>query len=279
MQGLLSIGRFSQACRLSVRTLRRYDADQVLVPALIDPGTLRRYYSPAQLGEAELIRRLRALDVPVADVRRLLGERDPVAVRQRLAEHRERVAAHVAEQQAVLSELDALLAGPDQVSGHQVQVRRLPEQLVVAARCVTSLERLPGAFGATLGRLEQHLHEHGSERRGPTIALYHGEEFDPEAVDLEVAVPVATWTRVAAGITVRTLGAQDAACTVHSGPYEGIHAAYRSLAGWAARHGHELGTPAREVYLVGPDRAAPEGWRTEVVWPLRCPDLAVEPPA
>ena len=107
---MLSIGRFSQVCRLSVRTLRRYDADDLLVPALVDAPTGRRYYSPTQVAEARLIRLLRDLDVPLSEVRGLLAVRDPAAARAALAAHRARLAEQLLHQRAVLSELDGLLA-------------------------------------------------------------------------------------------------------------------------------------------------------------------------
>lgn len=268
MRGMLPIGRFSQACRLSVRTLRRYDADELLVPALVDPATNRRYYSPAQVAEAQLIRLLRDLDVPLAEVRALLAEHDPVAARSRLTAHRDRLAGQLARQQAVLAELDDLLTDPDQVTRPEVSRRTLPEQLVVAARLQCGLAELPVAFGAALGRIERVVCDQFGQRTGPTLAVYHGEQFDPDAMDVEVAVPVSGWLRPADGVEVGVLPAVDVATTVHAGPYDGLDAAYRALAGWAGESGLQLGGDPRETYLVGPDRAAPAGWRTEVAWPL-----------
>lgn len=265
---MLSIGRFSQVCRLSVRTLRRYDADELLVPALVDAATGRRYYSPAQVGEAQLIRLLRDLDVPLAEVSGLLGTRDPQAARAALAVHRERLAGMLARQQTVLGELDSLLADPEPVTRAVVVRRSLPEQLAVSVRTSTTLAGLPAAFGAALGRVERLLHVQAGRRNGPTFAVYHGEGFDPEQLDVEVAVPVAGRIPVDAGVALRLLPGVDAVATVHAGPYEQIGAAYRAVAIWAADHGCVLGDQPREIYVVGPDRAGPAGLRTEVVWPL-----------
>lgn len=274
VRGLLPIGRFSQACRISVRTLRRYDADELLVPALVDPATNRRWYSPAQVDEARLIRLLRDLDVPLGEVREVLAERDPGSARRRLATHRDRLAEQLAHRQAVLAELDQLLTDPEAVHRPEVALRTLPGQLVVSARVRARLADLPSVFGVALGRVERELREQLGRRSGPTLAIYHGEDFDPEALDVEVAVPVAGWLRVAEGIDVRILPAVDAVATVHAGSYDGIGAAYERLATWAAADGCELGAGPRETYLVGPDRSGPEGWRTEVAWPLADPSAA-----
>lgn len=280
MAGLLSIGRFSQVARLSVRTLRRYAEQGLLVPALVDEATGRRYYSPAQAADAELIRLLRALDVPLEDVRALLGEADPAAAASRLAVHRTRLAEQLAHQTAVLSELDALLARPEPLASWPVTLRLLPEQIVVATRSATTLAGLPAAFGAAFGLIEGHLHRVCAQRAGPPLAIYHGEEFDPDALDVEVAVPVAGWVPVGEGVDVRVLPAQQAATTVHRGRYDRIGAAYRSIAAWAAGTGNGLGVDAREVYVVGPDRADPAGerLRTEVAWPLGAGPPSAWPP-
>jgi len=268
MRGLLPIGQFSQASRLSVRTLRRYDADGLLVPALVDPVTNRRYYSPAQVDEARLIRLLRDLEVPLDEIRRLLAERDPALTRQRLAAHRRHLAEQVARQRAVLADLDDLLTAVDPVTAPEVTTRTLTEQTVLSTRLRTSLAALPAEFGAALGRVERALHQQAGRRAGPPLAIYHGEGFDPDAVDVEVGVPVAGRPRAAPGLDVRLLPAVEAVTTVHVGPYERIGDAYAALAAWAAEYGHALGAGPREAYLVGPDRSPPDGWRTEVAWPL-----------
>jgi DNA-binding transcriptional MerR regulator len=268
VQGLLSIGRFSQACRLSVRTLRRYGEEGLLVPALVDEANGRRYYSPAQLAEARLIRLLRDLELPLEEVAGLLADRDPAATRERLSAHRNRLEERLDRQRTVLGELDLLLAGGRPVAAPVVERRRLPEQLVVTARTTTPLAQLPGAFGAALGRVERHLHATGARRVGPTSAIYHGQDFDPEAVDVDVAVPVGGWVPVGPGIGVRTLPTADAVTVLHAGPYERLGDAYVALARWAADHGSDVGDDPRETYLVGPDRAGPDGLRTEVAWPL-----------
>lgn len=59
----LSIGAFSRASSISVRTLRDYHKLGLLVPASIDPSTGYRAYTVDQLADALAIVRLRALDV------------------------------------------------------------------------------------------------------------------------------------------------------------------------------------------------------------------------
>jgi DNA-binding transcriptional MerR regulator len=110
---LLSIGQFARASGLTAKALRHYDAVGLLVPAVTEPRTGYRRYHADQLGTARLIRRLRALDLPVAEVRRLLGLHitDPAALTGALRGHRRRLEARVTRLQRQVHDLDHLLEG------------------------------------------------------------------------------------------------------------------------------------------------------------------------
>ncbi|NYV74338.1 MerR family transcriptional regulator, partial [Streptomyces sp. UH6] len=69
----LTIGEFSRITHLSIRALRRYHEQDLLVPAEVDPVTGYRYYAPEQVRPALAIRRFRELDLPLADLRRFIA--------------------------------------------------------------------------------------------------------------------------------------------------------------------------------------------------------------
>lgn len=104
-EGLLSIGSFSLLAGLSVPALRHYDDVGVIKPAFVDPATGYRYYDPNQVRTARLIRALRAVDLPVDELKDVLETQDEEYVRSVLSDHRERLA----ERSTVLSaQLEAL---------------------------------------------------------------------------------------------------------------------------------------------------------------------------
>ncbi|MEV5982651.1 MerR family transcriptional regulator [Streptomyces sp. NPDC052114] len=69
--GLLTIGAFAKASRLSPKALRLYDELGLLTPARVDPVTGYRHYAPEQLDRARLVAWLRRLDMPLARIRRV----------------------------------------------------------------------------------------------------------------------------------------------------------------------------------------------------------------
>ncbi|MFE7352232.1 MerR family transcriptional regulator [Streptomyces sp. NPDC057543] len=66
--GLLTIGTFAKASRLSPKALRLYDELGLLTPARVDPVTGYRLYAPDQLDRARLVAWLRRLGMPLARI-------------------------------------------------------------------------------------------------------------------------------------------------------------------------------------------------------------------
>ncbi|MET7464407.1 MerR family transcriptional regulator [Nonomuraea sp. NPDC005501] len=69
--GLLTIGAFAKASRLSPKALRLYDELGLLTPARVDPVTGYRLYALEQLDQARLVAWLRRLGMPLARIQRV----------------------------------------------------------------------------------------------------------------------------------------------------------------------------------------------------------------
>ena len=95
-EDLIGIGQMSRHSGLTVKALRYYDRVGLLRPALVDEATGFRYYSPDQNSAARLVGRLRALDVPLDDIRRCLDSPDqPELLDEVLRVHRTRLESRV----------------------------------------------------------------------------------------------------------------------------------------------------------------------------------------
>ncbi|WP_156727084.1 protein phosphatase 2C domain-containing protein [Streptomyces apocyni] len=66
--GLLTIGAFAKASRLSPKALRLYDELGLLAPARVDPVTGYRLYAPEQLDQARLVAWPRRLGMPLVRI-------------------------------------------------------------------------------------------------------------------------------------------------------------------------------------------------------------------
>jgi DNA-binding transcriptional MerR regulator len=96
---LLPIGRFARVTGLTVRALRHYHELGLLEPARIDADTGYRFYALEQADDAELIRRLRQLGLPLGEIRGILAGADAL---DRLRVHRDRLVARIEELNRVI---------------------------------------------------------------------------------------------------------------------------------------------------------------------------------
>jgi len=97
---LVPIGSFARQSGLTVKALRHYDTLGLLPPARVDPVTRHRWYAPEQLERARRIRRLRALELPLAEVRAVLAA--PDRGRERLVRTGGDVEARLTRDQRIL---------------------------------------------------------------------------------------------------------------------------------------------------------------------------------
>lgn len=81
-QELFSIGDVAQLFHLSVSSLRHYETIGLLAPEYTDPATGYRYYGPRQFEVLNTIRYLRALDMPLGQIRAFLRNRDVGRIEQ-----------------------------------------------------------------------------------------------------------------------------------------------------------------------------------------------------
>lgn len=104
----ITIGAFAAATGLSVPALRHYDEIGLLTPAQVDSDTGYRRYRREQIDQARLICGLRGLDMPIEEIRGLLG-RDLADVRLALEDHRKRLVAQVRDLTQRIAAVDEFL--------------------------------------------------------------------------------------------------------------------------------------------------------------------------
>jgi DNA-binding transcriptional MerR regulator len=91
----LTISEFARAVGLAPSALRFYDDCGLLPPAEVDSANGYRYYSPSQQPRARLLRDLREIDLPLAEVRVAL-DADPAVLAELVRAHLRTVEAKTA---------------------------------------------------------------------------------------------------------------------------------------------------------------------------------------
>jgi DNA-binding transcriptional MerR regulator len=269
VKNLVPIGRFSTICRLSLKALRLYDEMGLLKPALVDPESGYRYYSLSQALEAERIRLLRSIEVPLDEIGQVLRAAGAGAAREVLERHRARLEARIEEYRAMLADVEKL--AKEETTSYDARTKEVVPQQMLSIRIRTRLAELGAEGSRAFGEMIAHLGRAQAHPAGPLFALYHGPEFDEDAIDVEWCVPVGRPVSGQGRMSGRELPRATVAYTLHAGPYDAVGpTAYAALQKWMQEHGHESDGPPREVYLVSPCQTSdPAAYRTELQWPIR----------
>lgn len=262
MRGGLTIGEFAQLTHLSVRTLRRYHESGLLEPATIDPSTGYRYYSTRQIPSAQVIHRLRELDVPLAEVGKILATDDPGVRAELVAGHLERLQTSLDRTRAAVNSLQRLLRPePGELP---VAVRSEPSQVVAAITDVVELGNVLEWYDDAMDELDSvggaGLAPPGGHYDNELFAAGHG-----RVLVYRVIADPPTYGRV----RPVQLPAVELAATVHHGAHDDIDVTYGRLGAWVVEHALAVAGPVHETYVVGPrDNPDPASWRTEIGWPV-----------
>ena len=135
----IPIGRFAQLAGFTVRALRHYESQGLLLPARVDRESGYRYYRPEQLHDALRVRLLRALEMPLPEVVDVMRDPESAASIEALKAHRVRVAQRLADVAKLLARLDEWLDGAPQELDDAVAA--LDEESAVVGSGASSGER------------------------------------------------------------------------------------------------------------------------------------------
>ncbi len=266
---LFSIGEFSRMSRISIKALRHYDQEGILRAAHVDGQSGYRYYSSTQLPEANLVRMLRSLEMPLPDMRAFLREKDLAKREAMLDEHRERIRRRIAEYTYIISSIERLIEGKEKAMEREVVTRDVAEQPALGVRFQTSMMTMGEDFGKAFGTLFGFLGRTGMQPVGPPMTLYLDPEFTEDKINAEVCVPIEKPVPGGGGVESVTLSGGKFASTLHFGPYHEIGEAYQALTVWLRENALEPAGPFRETYLVGVGQVEdPAEYRTEVSCPI-----------
>jgi DNA-binding transcriptional MerR regulator/effector-binding domain-containing protein len=258
----LSIGEFSRLTHLSVRTLRRYHEAGLLVPAEVDDQSGYRYYTPGQIPTAQVIHRLRDLDVPLATVRRILDATDPGTRSDLVADHLRHLESELDRTRAAVRSLRRLLA--PEPAPVQVEVRSVPAVTVAAVEDDVALDAVLGWYAGAMAELDATL----GHPPAPAGGVYDNALFEEGRGHVLVHRPCDD-PPTSGRVHPVELPAVELAVATHLGDHDDIDVTYGEVGAWVVDNALSVAGPVRETYLVGPrDTDDPAEWRTEIGWPV-----------
>ncbi|MFJ2649621.1 MerR family transcriptional regulator [Streptomyces sp. NPDC087420] len=266
MRQALMVGDFSRVTHLSVKTLRHYHQVGLLHPAEVDPDTGYRYYTPDQIPTAQVIRRLRDLDMPITDVKAVLATPDVATRSALIATHLDRLESELARTRSAVDSLRNLLRRP---AAAPVEHRTVPACPAMGISTVVDRADLLAWWQGAWAELRAAVQAQDLNPAGPGGGLYADEIFQDDRGRATVFVPVEGHVRPIGRVEALVVPAAELAVITHRGSLADADLTYGELGAYTARHEIGIAGPLREYYLRDA-RDTPEAsqWITEIGWPI-----------
>jgi DNA-binding transcriptional MerR regulator len=264
---LLSIGAFAEMTRLSIKALRLYDQLAILTPRHVDPQSGYRYYDPDQLPSARTIRNLRDMDMPLADIRRVLSVL-PVSRAQAemlVYQHLELRQRQLEQIRGLARQFTQQLKPEANTMSLEVTVKDIPTQQIISITRRHTVDGLGKQQEKDIGALFSLANEYGARTLGAPFGIYQGPVSEQEDGPVETCLAVEGNVAARESIEVKQLEGGKAASVIITGEqchYPELLGAYDAAADWIQRNGFETAGPPREVWYTGPGPDA----KWEIVW-------------
>ena len=271
---MLSIGEFSNICKVSTKTLRYYAEIGLILPSEVNPETGYRYYSIDQLETMLFISRLKSYNFSLEEISTILKSEEEQDAKLYLALTRK---AKEIEKQAwefkktldqLSDDISNLKAGKSIMSYLEtidVQLTEVPVMYLLSVRKMVHEHEFAEEYGNCYRKLFRKIEEDKLTLSAPPMVLFHSDEYSPFGLDTEFAVPVreyATGTRdFCPGLCLKT---------VLYGSYSNLSSIYTKQREWAEKEGYESGNALYEVYVTDPSQVTDESELiTEVYYPVK----------
>lgn len=268
-EALMTIGDFSRATRLSAKALRFYHAERILVPAVIDPVSGYRLYAASQIADAQVVRTLRALDVPVNEVREVIDASDVAARAALLAAHAGRLEGKLRETRSALGALRRMLQTP--TAAVPIAYRHVPATQALGIEEVVDLRDLGAWFHEGIEEVRRVGELHDLPDAGQVSGLWSTELFLDGTGIAALYIPFdserASGSTDGSGrVRPMQIPSAELAVAVSEGPDVNVRAVYAALGEHVARNELSIEAPVRERYLNGlPGNADAV---VEIGWPI-----------
>ena len=263
---MLKIGEFSRLSLTTVKALRFYEKEGLLIPASVDEWTGYRFYETAQLETAAKIKSYRQLGLSIEEIRSIFSGED---VSRILSEKAERLKKLKADTELQLSVIEFILE--ENVMKYQVTVKKIPEMIVyssetVLAKYADAMQWIP-SVGQECLKLNPNLK---CAEPPYEFCEYLDGEYKETDIRIRHNEAVTTFGKENEHIRFQMLPAAKVLSIYHKGAYDNIGEAYAYIMEYAEKNGYEVAGLARESYIDGIwNKESVNDWLTEIQLPIK----------
>jgi len=265
-QSMLKIGEFSKLSHLTIKALRFYETEGLLLPASIDRWTGYRAYETLQLETAAKIKAYRQIGLSIDEIRAVFSGEDAKTI---LIAKSDVLRMQRAEIERRLSIINSILE--DKNMAYQVVEKTIPEAIVYSAETILekhsdNMHWIP-SVGAECLRLNP-----GMKCAQPPYEFceYLDGEYKESDIRIRHNEAVVAFGNENENIKFRKIPETRVLSIYHKGAYESIGDAYAFLINYAESNGYKVSGLARECYIDGIwNNASADAWLTEIQLPIK----------
>ena len=261
-------GMFGSMNRVTIKTLRYYDEQKLLVPVYVDEENGYRYYKAGQMAQLQRIISLKNMGFSIDDIRKMMNGAEEKSL---LLSKKQEILKEMAVLTARLAQVESYLAkGSDNLIA-PVFIKEIPEVIVCTMerriKSYDALFELMPQMGAQMEMLECQCAQ-------PEYCFTHYLEpgYKEEDILVEICEAVTEKKHDSSEIAFKVFPkVPTAACIFHKGSYNTLHKSYAMLLQYIEENGYEICGNIRESYIDGIwNKDTENEWLTEIQIPVKC---------
>lgn len=263
---LYKIGLFAAMNRVTVKTLRFYEEQGLLLPALIHPESGYRYYTLSQMAVLHQITALKMAGFTLEEIARInMGADEQEVLLRKKAE----LLTKIADLTRQMAMVDGYLAKKKTGLANPVLIKTIPETTVAAMQVrIQSYDKL---FDV-MPRMGALMEKTGCQCAMPEYCFtsYPEPGYKAEDILVEICESVTGARPEREGLYFKTLPSVQAACVFHKGSYGSFGESYEAVLKYIEENGYEIAGPIRESYIDGVWNKDEEAqWLSEIQVPVK----------
>ena len=263
---LYKIGMFAAMNHVTVKALRFYEEQGLLMPACINQENGYRYYTLSQMAVLHQITALKMAGFTLEEIAHIHSGADEEAV---LRKKKSELIARIAELTRQIAVVDGYLSKKKTGLSHPVLIKTIPETTVAAMR--VRIESYDSLFDV-MPKMGVLMEKAGCECALPEYCFtgYLEPGYKDEDILVEICEAVTGAKGEIGGLYFRTLPEIQAACIFHRGSYGTLPESYETVLKYIEENGYEIAGAIRESYIDGVwNQEEESGWLTEIQVPVR----------
>ncbi len=261
---LYKIGMFANMNRITIKTLRYYDEQNLLKPAYVEENGYR-YYAASQIADLHRILALRGMGFSIEDIQKILhGEEEKKLLQIKKQEILKEIAALTAK----LAEVESYLHKDENALTTPVLIKKIPE--VTVCTMEKKIESYDALF-EIMPQMGEEMENLGCICAQPEYCFtqYLEPGYRENDIHIEVCQAVTEQKENAQNVQFKVLPETEAACVFHKGSYDNFHKSYAVVLNYIEENGYEICGNIRESYIDGVwNKDKTEDWLSEIQIPV-----------